>query len=149
MNIDDFLELLFPGDKILHVPSFRESDVESTVDDFLCSIPHSFIEELKNIDHIEETPDEILKELKNRGVELKPVINNVLYFYENTLKPIFATKSLTSSSSIPLRVSGRSVPYRCKAYFQVNLGNGVFNVIPLISFQMLDIKFSLSSRISS
>ena len=97
MNIDDFLDLLFPGDNLLNIPSFRNSDDESSVNDFLCSVPQSFIEELKNMDYVKKTPDEILKELKNRDLDLKPVINNALYFY-------------FSRPTVVIPLSGRSLP---------------------------------------
>ena len=97
MHIDDFFEMLFPGDKVLNVPSFRSCDDKTNVDGFLQTIPQGFIDELKIMRSFSYTPEELLKELKKSGIDLRPVINDALDFY-------------FSRSAVVIPLTGRSVP---------------------------------------
>ncbi|MCW8889583.1 MAG: hypothetical protein OQL20_02840 [Sedimenticola sp.] len=97
MRIEDFFELLFPGDKKLNVPSFRDCDDKSNVDGFLQTIPQVFIDELEGLKSSGYTSEALLKELKKKGIDLRPVINDVLDFY-------------FSRSSVVTPLTGRSVP---------------------------------------
>lgn len=97
MSIDDFFDLLFPGDKILNMPRFRVCDSKANVDGFLRSVPQGLIDELKDVDLTGNTPEGVLKELKNRDIDLEPVINNALSFY-------------FSRPTVVVPLTGRSVP---------------------------------------
>jgi hypothetical protein len=102
MNIDDFFELLFPGDKVLNVPPFRTCDARSNVDGFLRTVPQEFIDELKGVEPLGHAPEELLKVLKSSGMDLRPVINDALSFYFS--RPAVVTP--LTGRSVPLTTSG-------------------------------------------
>lgn len=97
MSIDEFFELLFPGDKMLNVPSFSTCDDRANVDGFLRTVPQVFIDELKDVEPLKYTSEELLKNLKSGGMDLRPVINDALSFY-------------FSRPAVVIPLTGRSVP---------------------------------------
>ena len=97
MSLNDFFDLLFPGDKAQNVPAFRACDDRLVVDGFLKSVPQGLVDELKGIDPHEKTPDEMLKELKSNGRDMRPVINDALSFY-------------FSRPAVVVPLTGRKVP---------------------------------------
>ncbi|MET0105812.1 MAG: hypothetical protein ABW072_11835 [Sedimenticola sp.] len=102
MDINDFFELLFPGDKVLNVPSFKVCDDKSNVNGFLRTVPQDFIDELKDVEPSVNEPEELLKELKSGGMDLRPVINNALSFYFS--RPSVVTP--LTGRTVPLTTSG-------------------------------------------
>ncbi len=102
MSIDDFFELLFPGDKVLNVPPFGTCDNKSNVDGFLQTVPQEFVDELKYVEPPGHASDEVLKALKSGSMDLRPVINDALSFYFS--RPLVVTP--LTGRSVPLTTSG-------------------------------------------
>lgn len=97
MKVDEFFDLLFPGDPVANIPSLSCSDVKISVDGFFQSLPESLLLILKAIDVDEYYPDQLLKVLKSEGVDMNNVINDALSFY-------------FSRSAVVIPLTGRSVP---------------------------------------
>jgi len=102
MEIEEFFDFLLPGDEGLNVPSFRVCDDGDNLSGFLKIIPEYFSKEIKNVGNLDKTPEVLLKELKEKELDLRPVINTLLSFYFS--RPA-VVKSLTGRP-VPLTISG-------------------------------------------
>ena len=102
MNIDIFLNKLFPGDKTLSVPKFTLCDEKYIVDGYLQSIPKNIINELGCVEYDHRSTEEILKKLKSNNMEIQMLINGAISFYFSRASVV---KPLTGRS-VPLTTSG-------------------------------------------
>jgi len=69
---------------------------------FLRTIPEEFLININNVEHISGSPDVLLKGLKEKGLDLRPVINSLLSFYfsrPSVVKPL-------TKRDVPLTISG-------------------------------------------
>jgi len=102
MNIDTFLNKLFPGDKTLGVPKFTLCDERYILDGYLQSIPKNIINELSCVECDNRSIKEILKKLKSNNMEIQVLINGAISFYFSRVSVV---KPLTGRS-VPLTTSG-------------------------------------------
>lgn len=103
-NMINFLDFLLPGDPELNVPAFSQCDDRALVDSFVQSLPKDVVTKVCSLNYYDDSPNEALKKLKEKGVDARPMINSTLSFY-------FSRPSVVvplTKRAVPLTTSGVS-----------------------------------------
>ena len=103
MNVEDFFDLLFPGDKSLNVPTFRKCDDILILREFYKQIPSKLLLELETHKFVNTNPEELIKTLKKINSEFSIIIEKALFFYfsrKRVVEPLTGRTLPLSSSGL-------------------------------------------------